>query len=296
MKNNKTNSLIFYTIGDWGAYQQESLQIMKKISLQMSKLVHYKKPQFIMTLGDNFYDRGVRSMYDQLWYSCWKDIFINPHENMKDIKWHAILGNHDYFGGYDSVEAQIYRTNIDNNWFLPNENYYYRDERTNSYFIHIDTCKIYPELYAETSLMISKRQIMETLNYLEFVLERANRYGANWIFVFGHYHIFSNGYYKNYKIMEERLLPLLEKYNVDVYFCGHEHNYQVLKYNKLKLIINGAGSYCSDVTTYNYNKDVQTIFTSKSNGFTFHNLSKNNFTINFVNSDGKLEHKYELTK
>jgi len=289
-------SSVFYTIGDWGAFQQESIKILKNVAYQMNKLNDYKNPLFIATLGDNFYDRGVKSIYDPMWNSSWKDIFINKYKNMQKIKWHVTLGNHDYYGGYDSIEAQIKKTTIDNNWFLPNENYYFLNKETNSYFIHIDTCKIYPELYYETQLMIARRQINETLNYLEFVLERANRHNANWIVVFGHYHIFSNGYYKNYKIMEERLLPLLIKYNVDVYFCGHEHNFQVLEYKRLKIIVNGAGSYNNAVSCYNNNLNVDTLYVSSSNGFTFHDITKNSFSINFMNTEGKIEYQYEICK
>ena len=39
----------------------------------------------------------------------------------------ATLGNHDYYGGYDSIEAQLERTCFDKNWHMPSENYYYRD-------------------------------------------------------------------------------------------------------------------------------------------------------------------------
>ena len=158
----KMSATLFYTIGDWGAFQQESINIMKKLSFQMSNCVKRKKPNFIITLGDNFYDRGVKHINDPMWNTSWRDIFINPHENMQNIEWRATLGNHDYYGGYDSIEAQLERTCFDKNWHMPSENYYYRDIETNSYFIHIDTCKIYPELYRETELMISKRQIKET--------------------------------------------------------------------------------------------------------------------------------------
>lgn len=290
------SATLFYTIGDWGAFQQESINIMKKLSFQMSNYTKIKKPKFIITLGDNFYDRGVKHVNDPMWNTSWRDIFINPHENMQNIEWRATLGNHDYYGGYDSIEAQLERTCFDKNWHMPNENYYYRDVETNSYFIHIDTCKIYPELYHETDIMISKRQIKETLDYLEFVLQRAKYNNANWIFVFGHYHIFSNGYYKNYEIMEKRLLPLLLKYNVDVYFCGHEHNFQVLEYENLKLVINGASSYCSDVEFYNNNLNVNTKYISIKNGFTFHNLTKHAFTINFMNVNGKIDYSYQMNK
>lgn len=289
-------SLLFFTIGDWGAFQKESISIMKQVSSRMSELSKRQKPEFILTLGDNFYDRGVKSIYDPLWNTSWRDIFIKPHANMRNIEWRAVLGNHDYYGGYKSIEAQKERTAFDKNWYLPKENYYYRDRETNSYFIHIDTCKIYPELYQETALMISKSEIDETLDYLEFILERARRHNANWIFVFGHYHIFSNGYYKNYEVMEQRLLPILLKYDVDVYFCGHEHNFQVLEYKNLKLVINGASSYCSDVDYYNRNSNVSTKYVSFKNGFTYHNLTKYAFTINFMNIDGKVDYSYQLHK
>lgn len=292
----KMSATLFYTIGDWGAFQQESINIMKKLSFQMSNCVKRKKPNFIITLGDNFYDRGVKHINDPMWNTSWRDIFITPYENMQNIEWRATLGNHDYYGGYDSIEAQLERTCFDKNWHMPSENYYYRDIETNAYFIHIDTCKIYPELYHETDIMISKRQIKETLDYLEFVLQRAKYNNANWIFVFGHYHIFSNGYYKNYEIMEKRLLPLLLKYNVDVYFCGHEHNFQVLEYENLKLVINGASSYCSDVEFYNHNLNVNTKYISIKNGFTFHNLTKHAFTINFMNVNGKIDYSYQINK
>ena len=292
----KMSSFVFFTLGDWGAFQQESINVLKNVAYQMNKLSIYKNPRFISTLGDNFYERGVTSIHDPKWNSSWKDIFINKYPNLQKIRWCATLGNHDYYGGYNSIEAQINKSMVDNNWFLPSENYYFLDKETNSYFIHIDTCKIYPELYYETQLMISQRQINETLNYLEIILKRANRYNANWIFVFGHYHIFSNGFYDNYEYMEKRLLPLLLKYNVDVYFCGHEHNFQVLEYKKLKLIVNGVGSYSNNVSCYNNNLSVDTHYVSSNNGFTFHDVTKNKFTINFVNTCGESEYKMEIVK
>ena len=47
-------SSVFYTIGDWGAFQQESIKILKNVAYQMNKLSDYKNPLFIATLGDNF--------------------------------------------------------------------------------------------------------------------------------------------------------------------------------------------------------------------------------------------------
>ena len=93
-----------------------------------------------------------------------------------------------------------------------------------------------------------------------------------------------------------KVLNELLKYNVDVYFCGHEHNFQILKYKKLKIVVNGAGSYSNEVLCYNNNLNVDTLYVSSSNGFTFHDVTRNNFTINFMNTNGKIEYQHEIRK
>lgn len=271
MRNTMQLPIIFFTIGDWGSHTPDGLQTLLKTGKAMSKYCETELvPDYILTLGDNFYEKGVYSTYDEKWSSHWYNVFIAPYKHMHHIPWKVTLGNHDYYGGYDSVDSQIEMSRINKIWCLPNNHYYYIDKISNSYFIHIDTCKIYPELYTETSLMINKHEIKRSLVWLENTLIEAQKNKANWIFVIGHYHIFSNGFYKNYEFMEIRLLPLLIRYNVNVYFCGHEHNFQILQYQNLHCIINGAGSFKSNVFPKNINKNVKTHYTSNSNGFTIH--------------------------
>ena len=66
----------------------------------------------------------------------------------------------------------------------------------------------------------TRSKIYKNYLQLEQMLIDANQLKCRWIFVFGHYHIFSNGYYGNYDVMIERILPLLKKYNVSVHFFG----------------------------------------------------------------------------
>ena len=107
----------------------------------------------------------------------------------------------------------------------------------------------------------------DTILFLENALMEATENDARWIFVFGHYHIFSNGFYDNYEKMEKRILPLLLKYNVDVYFCGHEHNFQILKHKNLHMIINGAATFNSFVEAENSNSSVETNLYHQIMGF-----------------------------
>ena len=286
----------FYTIGDWGAFRSHEMDILRCVAKQMNEQAYIKKPTFVCALGDNFYDKGINSEYSPRWINNFYSIFIDPYPQFKNLPWYAILGNHDYYGGYTSVKAEIKHTKLSRNWCMPRCNYYFSEPSTQSYFIYIDTCQIYKELYYETELMITKEDEENTLQYLENRLIDAHKDGAKWIFVFGHYHIFSNGFYKNYDIMIERLLPLLIKYDVDVYFCGHEHNFQVLKYKNTHFIVNGAGAFTSDVHHKNTCEDVNTIFKTHNNGFSIHSLTNKTFTIEFKNVWGELEYSQTIQK
>lgn len=44
-----------------------------------------------------------------------------------------------------------------------------------------------------------------------------------WLIVVGHYPIFSRGEHGDISELKEYLLPLLIKYKVNAYICGHDH-------------------------------------------------------------------------
>jgi tartrate-resistant acid phosphatase type 5 len=286
----------FYTIGDWGAIHSEELDVLKCVARQMHEHSFKTKPTFVCALGDNFYDKGINSEYSPRWVHNFYNIFIDPYPRFQNLPWYAILGNHDYFGGYTSVNSEIAHTKLSLNWCMPKHNYDFNEPTTRSYYIYIDTCQIYRELYNETELMITKEDEHNTLLWLEKRLIEARENNANWIFVFGHYHIFSNGLYSNYDVMIERILPLLTKYNVDIYFSGHEHNFQVLKYKNTHFIVNGAGAFSYDVSQQNINENVETKYVSSSNGFSIHTVTDTTCTIEFKNIWGETEYTQIMTK
>lgn len=287
---------VFFTLGDWGGYSPNSLKMMSHIAEQFSFVAKYKPPEFICALGDNFYDQGIDSEDSERWNTHYNDIYIKPYPNLHNVPWYAILGNHDYYGGLKSINAEILHSRKSNNWNLPYYYYYFCDPTNSAYFIYIDTCNIYPELYEETNEMIIEYERFLTLTFLREKLKEAKKNNAKWIFVFGHYHIFSNGFYNNYEIMEKRLLPLLIEYDVDVYFCGHDHTFQHLKYKNTHFVVNGAGTYYANVTKENNNPEVETKYVTESNGFTFHDITDDSFSINFRNYKGETEYSYTIKK
>ncbi|EWM20450.1 purple acid phosphatase [Nannochloropsis gaditana] len=89
----------FFTIGDWGSGTSNQ----SAVAATMGAWGKRYNPQFIVALGDNFYENGVDSVDDPLWNTRYCSVYTDPA--LLDVPWYAILGNHDYYGGY--ADAQI---------------------------------------------------------------------------------------------------------------------------------------------------------------------------------------------
>lgn len=70
---------------------------------------------------------------------------------------------------------------------------------------------------------------------------------ADWLFMFGHYPVWNVGSNGPTQNLVTYLNPLLQKYNVDAYICGHEHNIQHIKDPNfgVNYYISGAGHQTS---------------------------------------------------
>jgi tartrate-resistant acid phosphatase type 5 len=291
-------SFVYFSIGDWGAIENTPNYFnMQKVSRTMNYYSKKYNPQFVVSLGDNFYDYGVNSVNDKKWKNIWYDNFIEPNPIIKYIWWMSVLGNKDYFSGIEGVESQIKQTfNKDNNWYMPDYNYGYYNFESQSYHLFIDTCRLYPDLYPETKELYTKLNVIKFINEIEGHLKSAKTLQCKFILVYGHYHIFSNGHYQNYDTLKDLLCPLFDKYEVDFYISGHEHSFQVLKYHKTYFIINGAGSASAMFHKENINKKVKTIYVNNNNGFCSHSICGNTYSIEYINTANKVEYEFSITK
>ena len=90
----------------------------KSVAEAMEKYCKEENPDFVLMLGDNFYQAGVSSITDPQWKTKWQDMYKTDCLGTKQF--YVVLGNHDY---KRNPEVQIEYANIDTTWNLPNRFY-----------------------------------------------------------------------------------------------------------------------------------------------------------------------------
>lgn len=220
---------------------------------------------FGLTLGDNFYARGMNSPDDPRWQTQWEQFYSPMH-----IPIYAVLGNHDW-SGPDSPAAEIIYSAKSQSWHMPAP--YYTFTAGSVQFFAFDTPAVDE---AE----------------LKWLDEELSKSTAQWKVVYGHYHIYSATRGDNKELIA-RLLPVLKKHNVDVYLNGHDHNLQELKpEGSVHFFVSGGGG----AGLYEMNPYDRSVFRQKVNGFTVLEADSKTLAICFIGTDGSELYRRTLTK
>lgn len=287
-----SQNISFITFGDWGREgkfgQQETADVM-------GKYASGNKTDFILVLGDNFYPTGVKSVYDPHWKVSFEYVYTAPS---LQIPWYVTLGNHDYGG---SIQAQIDFSEINNRWKLPARYYSFEqniDDSTKALFVIIDSnpfIKSYltidtlnEELDLNSINDLRNQDTKKQLLWLDSVLANSK---AKWKIVAAHHPVYSGGEHGNTAEMIELINPLLIKYNVNLFLCGHDHDMQhILKPgSNVNYFVAGSGSKLRSTT-----KTEDTKFASSENGFLTISINKKRIRAAFIGLSGNELYNYEL--
>lgn len=231
-------TITFLAFGDFG---QDTPILRNNIHL-----MHQYRSQYhvdaILSLGDNFYNYGVRSTNDPLW-NAWQSSF-HPW-----CPFYAILGNHDYLS---SIDAQIQFKH--RYWRMPNR---YYDQRFGDNLVHVfflDTFTLCPEQSRGYSLAMGMWDFDDLysdkdMDQYKWLDQKLSHCDCPWKIVVGHYPIFSNGHHGGSPELVSGLLPILQRHNVDFYLCGHDHDMEFIRKHDINFIVSGSASYSNPLTT-----------------------------------------------
>ena len=280
-------SLTFFVIGDWGRDGNNNQQ---RTAAEMNAAAIYLQPNFIISTGDNIYANGVQSVNDSHWKSSFEDVYDGANIN---IPWYVVLGNHDYQG---NVQAEIDYSGINQQWNLPSRYYSFLQnlpDNSTALFIFLDTNQFESDYYNSPNQypdLVNTEPSLQ-IEWLKQLLKDTN---ADWIIVTGHHPVYTGGGRRNARLGTKLILkPIFDQYNVDAYFCGHEHDLQHLKDpgNSTNYFVSGAGSNMSWTGTIS-----QTLFSVSTNGFVAISLNKNEMTVQFIADNDDVIYRTSIVK
>lgn len=287
----QNDALHFLAIGDWG---REGKFLQKETADIMGKYAESNPAKFIVSTGDNFYEMGIKSTDDPLIKSSFENIYTS--ESLQ-IPWYITFGNHDY--GF-SAKAQLDLSKINKRWKF-NSSYYSVDEElsdgtkiqllfvdTNPFIENYKTITEKNKDWQNSADQLNQQDWKQQLKWLESSLKNCD---ADWKIVIGHHPVFSGGWHGNSKEMMEYFKPLFEKYGVQMYICGHEHDIQYLKENNVNYFVSGAGSELRET-----NKISQSVFAQSINAFLSVKISRDKALLKFVSLYGDSVFETEINK
>lgn len=272
----------FIAVGDWGRNgEYDQIAVAK----QMGDWAKNNPNNFVISVGDNFYPRGVVSETDPLWHYSFENIYT-AHSLQCD--WYPILGNHDYGS---QPEAQVRYSKVSRRWNMPS--LYYKKE-----FALGNANEKVLMLMIDTDPMLHenrKQQVTEQMIWINENLKNASA-DVKWKIVVGHHPYYTVGpRIKNYDTLtvREKLAPVFEEHKVDVYLSGHDHSLQHLKPEGFThQFITGAGSELTEVSTgIPYSR-----FQASEHGFMYFAINDKKINIKAINASGKVLYQTELNK
>ena len=250
--------------GDFGSGRPEQRETADAISRR-----HAAQPFDLgLTMGDNFYRCGVKSVTDAKWKTRWEDLYTPL-----GVPFYATLGNHDY--GHPDViclftpgspGAQVEYTKHSKSWRMPARYYTYVAGPVR--FIAIDT-----EGWTDRQLA----WIGEVLR------KSAGEPGVRWRVVYGHHPIFTSGVHINQRrigALRRHLLPVLMAGGVDLFIAGHDHDMERLHADGMDfLIAGGGGAKIRKIGKL----ETPSVFSAVSNGFLELHATNTELTAQFLN-------------
>lgn len=200
--------LRFISVADTGTGTQDQYAVAKAMTRY-----HSQNPFDLAILaGDNIYNNGEIEKISE--------VFERPYQRLlqQGVKFHACLGNHDIRTANGEHQVRYPGFNM--------QGRYYTFRREPVQFFALDT-----NVNADW-----KTQLV----WLEKELSRSN---ATWKVVFGHHPVYTSGLYGVNQTFIQTLTPLFQKYHVQLYINGHDHDYERTRpINSTTYLICGAGA------------------------------------------------------
>lgn len=289
--------LKFIALGDMGSGEKEQYDVSKGIQhiIKSLKKQHLTNVSFIVGLGDNIYECGVKSVNDPQF----KDKFEKPYKKI-DKDFYMCLGNHDYGNYWDQFFKNCSRSQIDygilsqeegKKWYLPDNYYKFTKKEKN---VSIDFFVI------DTNLDLMSKELKE--KQFKEISKAIKKSKADWKILYGHHTFISIAGHGNAEPELDEYLRKLFKLGVDMYMNGHDHNKQIVEFKIGKRIIpiitcgTGGKTYDDEINYDNIIKGSRLVWHSETLGFGTVFCDKKSIRLEMYDENNKLEKSHIINK
>lgn len=272
--------LNFYLANDLG---RNGYYDQKPIAELMGTMAENVDIECVVAAGDVHHFEGIRSVNDPLWMTNYELVYSHP-ELM--IPWYVILGNHEYRG---NTQAVIDYSKVSARWNVPDRYYTFAMENDGITvrMVMVDTAPLLDKYREDTEKYpdACKQDMDRQLAWIDSVLTAAKE---DWVLVVGHHPIYAEtGKDDSERLdLQKRLDSILRKHkNVDMYLCGHIHNFQHLRKagSNIDYVVNTSGSLSRKVKPVDGTK-----FCSGETGFSLISVDKKELNLHMINKEGKV--------
>ena len=191
----------FLALGDSGLGTPEQSQVAQRMNGE--------RPALVLHTGDVVYPSGTFAQFEASYFAYYQDL-------MKRTPFFPALGNHCYETNNAAPYLAVHAMPTDNVPLLDRGRYYSFDWG-NAHFISLDT---------NTPLVSAVSGTGQMLEWLENDLRRTRKF---WRIVYYHHAPYASGPHENDSTaaaVRARVVPILERYGVQLALNGHEHSYQ----------------------------------------------------------------------
>jgi tartrate-resistant acid phosphatase type 5 len=263
----------FLVLGDWG-FRGSAGQ--RKVAAAMTSVANQIAPRFVISVGDNFYGKGVQSVDDPQWQTSFEAVY-----DASELRcpWYPVLGNHDHGG---NVDAEIAFQGVDARWQMAAQ--YYRNS------VALPSGVVADFFFLDTTPIAGGENrpggASAQLNWLEHGLATSE---ADWKLVVGHHPVFSGGKHGSNRLLIERLKPLIDRFGVRAYLNGHDHDLQHIAVDGVHYLTCGAGAKTRPTAAID-----GTFFAGSRLGFMAGMFGPEALGIAFVDEAGDILHRASI--
>jgi len=254
-------------LGDWGGKTDEEPTTFsqKLVGKAMMREAAATNANFTLMMGDNMYDHGVGCAAESSsrFQSTFEEVYARL---LPDQPFFVMAGNHDYGEGKAAnLSAQVAYSKLSAQWHFPSLWYtiHRKFEASDGQlrtvdFIVVDTVVLCGNGPTNEALIDRQLEFVGGLadagkpgslrarlaeQHWEWLERELGQSSANFLWVTGHYPIWSSGNEGSTQCLIDRLFPLLHAHGAH-YISGHDHQLSHIFHKGTNMFVVGAGKEC----------------------------------------------------